>query len=369
MSEDFKKAVDVIKGAISSERPILIRHHNDCDGLIAGLAMEEACRNLMQKILIKPFFNLSRNSCKAPYYDFSDFVKDLNTIKRWRAKNGKNALVIILDNGSTSEDYFALECLYETGVDIVVVDHHNPDFEKDETSVCKFLNAHINPHIRGFDSNISAGMLGFELANLLFPNNNYLLPAISGVADCCIGTEIEEYIKLSGKSKTEIMKYSEVIDFVLHNSRFDLDENVFTDFFYNNKLIDIIYTEVEKLSLEKYDSLKEGIEESMLGKINFKFIDLNKYSERYSYPRTGKISEMILTNFKEGFVLANSGDSFTIRQSKTFIPVNDLISILKDKLPFANVKGGGHDNAGTLSFVGAYKERVLDEIKNILSNI
>ena len=47
-------------------------------------------------------------------------------------------------------------------------------------------------------------------------------------------------------------------------------------------------------------------------------------------------------------------------------PPKEVIDSLKAKYPFANVDGGGHEMAGAIRFVGAHKDLLIEEIKNIL---
>lgn len=368
MKEDFEKASSIIKRAINAERPVIIRHHNDPDGICAGIVMENACSKLMQKALVKTHFNLFRSSCRAPYYDFSDFLKDLNSIKRTKSRSGKNPLVIILDNGSTAEDYFALKCLKDSDIEVIVIDHHAPEIVGEGVSKnCEFLSAHINPHLRGFGSELCAGMLAFELANLLVPTEEFIFPAVAGVDDRVNGIEIEEYIQKSSKDRDYLKKIATALDFMVFNSKFDLDLQVLEEIFYNSNLVETIMSEVNVLEQIKFNSVKQSLVQEKVNGINFITLDIENYSERFVYPRTGKLTELILDENSNSFVVSIVGESITIRESECYISINDLILKLKSKLPFANINGGGHATAGTISFVRAYKDDVLLQIKSILS--
>ena len=80
----------------------------------------------------------------------------------------KKPLIIVLDNGSTPEDVAGFKILKTLGYEIMVVDHHNPVIIKDgKTSVCPYLELHLNPYMFGFDSQTSAGMLCYELARFI----------------------------------------------------------------------------------------------------------------------------------------------------------------------------------------------------------
>ena len=364
MEEEFDKAAKIIKNAILADRQIIIRHHNDCDGISAGISLEYSCKKLMGNALIKPHFNLFRFSCRAPYYDFPDFVKDFNTIKRFRSKKLTRPLLIILDNGSTEEDFFALKSMSDVGVEVIVVDHHIPQIiGENKSKNCNFLSAHINPHLFGFGSELSAGMLSFELSNKLYKLDNYILPAIAGLDDKVQGSELNQYVEKSNKSQVELLKIASALDFLVYNSKFDLESSVFEELFHNVDLVNTINSQIESLTEAKLKTINKAINVEDLGGINFISIDISNYSERFSYPRTGKITELIMDTFENAFVCSILETSITIRQSKAFIPISDLILRLQKELPLANIKGGGHAVAGTISFIKAYQGKVIEQIK------
>ena len=76
----FIEAIDLIEKSIADKRPVLIRHHADCDGYCGGIAMQRAILSKMYKVHRREsdlFYYFRRLPSKAPYYDYTDVTKDI----------------------------------------------------------------------------------------------------------------------------------------------------------------------------------------------------------------------------------------------------------------------------------------------------
>ena len=206
--ERFKKVAEIIKLAIIENRPIFIRHNADCDGYSSAITIERAIIAFMDEVSggdkLLQYQNYRRSPSKAPFYEYEDAVKDVTYFLRDKVKNGmKEPLIVITDNGSTEEDILSIKQMKVYGCPIVVIDHHYPGEVSDEgkVEVDKYIDAHINPYLTGFDSNISAGMLGYELANFIYDNtkNSVFIPAMSAILDHTEGPERDQYLKAAKK--------------------------------------------------------------------------------------------------------------------------------------------------------------------------
>ncbi len=367
-----------IRRAVLGNQPILIRHHNDSDGINSGLAIEQACRGLMNRVGINPDYNLFRSPSKAPFYEVADVFKDISSAKRLvDGHDQKSPLIIVLDNGSTPEDSFAFKMLNSLGYEAIVVDHHNPVImDGSRTSVCPYLSYHLNPYMFGLDSQTSAGMICYELARFIDENfDNPSMPAVAAISDRCNIPETDEYIKNSGLSREFLTKIGVAIDFVAYQFKFDSGKGVFEELYRNNKMVDIIN-----------DKVKEGIDTQLMStlpylrtqEINgvvFSHIDLEKYTLRFTYPTPGKVIGMIHDKVAEGkenvpvLSIGYLSDMIIIRATKPILPVQKIIATLQKELPEANVDGGGHEMAGTIKFVPAHLTTILEKIKDMLRSV
>jgi archaea-specific RecJ-like exonuclease len=365
-----------IRKAVIEGEPILIRHHNDSDGINSGLAIEMACKIMMEKQGINPDYNLYRSPSKAPFYETGDVFRDLILAKRLDNFGQKKPLIIILDNGSTPEDVFGMKTLSILGYEIIVIDHHNPvEINQGITSVCKYLKFHLNPYMFGLDGKTSAGMLCYEVARFISEDfNNPTMPAIAAISDRCDISETEDYIKNSLRSKEELTKIGIAIDFVAYHLRFDGGKGVFEELLTNSEMVDMINQEVNKGVETQLQSTLPYLRTQELKGVTFSTLDVEKYTLRFTYPTPGKVIGLVHDHISVGkdnpvITLGYLSDMIIIRATKPVLPVQKIIENLRQDIPEANVDGGGHECAGTIKFVSAHLHSILENIKQQLRKI
>ena len=367
-----------LRKAVITGEPILIRHHADADGISAGIAIETALNDFMIEFGTNPAYNLYRSPSKAPFYETTDMLKDLSLSKRLVNEfSQKKPLIVIIDNGSTHEDLFALKMMHALGFEIIVIDHHNPgEVVNGKTSVCPLLSLHLNPYIFGFNSKICAAMLSYEVARLIHDKyENKLIPALAGISDRCEGTEIEQYIQNSGKSIEELQKIGIAIDFASYNLRFDAGEGIYDEFFTNKEVVSLIFEETTKGMEIQLQSTMPYVKTQEINGVIFSHIDLEKYTVRFKYPPAGKVIGMVHDEISEGkekhavITLGLLPDMIILRATKPVLPIAKIIDHLKQKMPQANIEGGGHECAGTIKFVSAHSETILEEIKELVKTV
>jgi len=376
MKQIFYKIAKRVRRAIFDSQPILIRHHNDSDGITAGLSIEKASIALIEKIGLNPEYNIYRSPSKAPFYETADVFRDMVLSERMKSHGQKKPLIIVLDNGSTPEDAFAFKLLSSIGYECIVIDHHNPVIINNGKSlVCDYLSMHLNPYLFGLDSQTSAGMLGYELARFINEDfDNASMPAVAAISDRCIIQETEEYIKQSKKSREELGKIGVAIDFMAYNLKFDSGEGVIEELYSSQKMVDLINEEVRKGVETQLQSTLPYLRTIEINGVTFSYIDLEKYTLRFTYPTPGKVLGLIhdiVAKDRENAVLTIGylSDMIIIRATKPVFPVSKIISTLKKRLPQANVDGGGHEQAGSIKFVPAHLEAIIELIKEELRKI
>ncbi|MDD3159562.1 MAG: hypothetical protein PHQ98_01170 [Candidatus ainarchaeum sp.] len=364
-----------IRKAIFDGQAIIIRHHSDTDGISSGLALEHSIKNLMKKIGINPQYYLYRSPSKAPFYEITDVLYDIILAKKIvNDFNQKKPIFIIADNGSTPEDTFAHKTLHNLGYEIIVIDHHNPvKMENGITSVCQYLVAHLNPYMFGLDNQTSAGMLSYEVARLIDENyDESLLPAVSGISDRCEILETDEYIKVTGKSREELKNIGIAIDFTAYNLRFATGYGMYEELFSNPTLVNMMTEQVTKGMETQLQSTLPYVRTIQIEDVLFSTLDLDKYTSRFTYPTAGKIIGMIHDKIAEEntshtvFSIGYLSDMLIIRATAPILPVEIIVKNLQLKFPAANVDGGGHECAGSIKFISAHQEPILEEVKNML---
>jgi len=378
MQQRFIEIARRIRKAIITNQPIMIRHHNDSDGISAGLCLDMSITNVMDRMGINPEHNLYRSPSKAPFYETADVFRDLALSKRLTDKHEQQKpLIIVTDNGSTPEDMFGFQLLTATGHEAIVIDHHNPVIIKNgKTTVCPYLSFHLNPYMFGLDSKTSAGMLCYELARMIDETfDNPVIPAVAAISDRCEIPERHAYIALTGKSEDELKKIGIAIDFTSYHMRFDAARGLFEELYINKPLVELINTEVNAGVETQLQSTLPYLRTQDINGVTLSTIDLEKYTLRFTYPTPGKVIGMIHDIVAEGkehqavLTLGLLSDMIIVRATKPVFPVQHIIDRIKERLPESNVDGGGHEMAGTIKFVQAHQEAIVEIIKDELKKI
>lgn len=368
-----------IRRAVMDGEAIIIRHHSDTDGISSGLALEHAIEMLMKKTGVNPQYNLYRSVSKPPFYNISDMLHDVSLAKRIVNQFGqKKPLFIITDNGSTPEDAFSHKTLHDLGYDVIVIDHHNPVdmFNDNTTSVCKYLNLHLNPYMFGLDSETCAGMLCYEVARLI--DKEYeepLIPAVSGIADRSSIPELDEYIKNTGEDKEYLSKVGVAVDYTSYNMRYANGEGLYEEIYENPTMVEMMSEKVGEGMETQLQSTLPYVKTHEINNIIFSHVDLEKYTVRFTYPTAGKVIGMIHDKIAEEkpmhavLSIGHLSDMLIVRATKPVLPVDKIIKTLQKKYPHANVDGGGHECAGAIKFVSAHRELMIEEVKNMLKEL
>jgi len=384
----FIEAARMIKRAVSMARPIILRHHFDCDGYSAAIAIERAVLPMIEKVHKSSNLNWKyyrRAPSNRPFYGYDDVTKDLGLmINDMRGSNLVESLIVIVDNGSTEEDLLAIKKAKIYGCQIIVVDHHFPGEIKDGfVAVDPFVDVHINPYLAGGDSNLCAGMLSTELSRFISGDNdsvNYLA-GLAGVGDRVSGNEFDSYLKISeelGYSKEFLAKLAEVIDFEsssLRNfeSRGYVDDLMGADKNVQERLVGLISEEIENRKKNRMKNLIHFVNVDELSDRVIAKIDL-KSTTNIGFPSMGKSTGMLFDYLKENydkpvFVVGYSDTLLVLRMSdKVRFNLNTMISELAMKYDYASIEGGGHEHAGSVKFISKMRPVILDEIFGYFKN-
>ncbi len=381
MEDEFLQAMASIKKAVLEERLIFIRHHNDCDGIVSGIALEKAIAAYAEKENKKDL-KIFRKPCFPPYYGIEDALKDIETSFNF---SKKRPFVIIVDNGSTVSD---LEGIFRTTIydfEIGVIDHHPPSKNHDGNYIIdEYVSFHINPHIYSGDSNICTGMLAYELARMIDSDlDNYAmhLPALAGVGDKSKGSEMELYLEISPIKREELEDIKLTLDhesYYLRRSSFNeiIEDILMIGDGKRGKLLrESVISEIEKKRVSQWELIKKHL---VLKKLNSDFnlleINIDKFIFRGDFPSPGrtlgfihnkyleenKLNEdevaIVSLGFAEDYLVIRA----TNRAKSIGFDLNMILKQLKD-IYLEEVQGGGHAGAGTIRFVPA----LYDEVKKV----
>ncbi len=366
LAPSMNKAKHMIKQAIEESRLIILRHHNDCDGYCGALALEEV---IMPMVLAeddrRPWSRFKRLPMTTPYYDYGDALKDLMSLKDSLKFKRKAPLLILLDNGCGEEDVLALKRIRQYDVDVLIIDHHIA-YEK----IDDYCDVHVNPRAVGGEGDITAGMLGFELANQL-GKSNILYAAFAGVADKSEDEFVNQYLKQVPQTKEFLEKMSWCFDFEAKELRF-MDNDCVKDFFNEKQeaTVNIIWPELEEKIATYKRAVQKAIEKEDLGKKTLLKLKLDEVSLRGDFPSRGKVIGIAHRLFEGPRVTIGYGSDFvSFRVEDVPFKITEIKSLLKEKLPCGAVSGGGHDYAGTLRFLPIVKNEVVEIVIDYIKQL
>ncbi len=398
----MREAARKIRRAILDGRTILLRHHNDADGICAGVAMEKALIPLIE--YVNPsndaqYYYFKRSPSKAPFYELEDVVKDLSFALEDQERHGqKLPLIVLLDNGSTEEDITALMQAKIYDIEVVVIDHHSPGEllttqEEDgeivgaTVAVDEYVDTHVNPYLVGGDSQLTAGALATEVAHIINPAVKDLikhLPAVAALGDHAQCGEVYQYLELAhqkGFSKEHLAKIAECIDFEAYFLRFMNGRGIIDTILAvdnldkHEKMIDALYKEYQKRVDTQLKAALPNIKKVKLDNgIYFNVIDVEKYAHKFTFPAPGKtcgfVHDRMVKEIGEDkpIVTLGHGPDFGVFRATDAVNeqfgfnVNDIVSVLAKRIPSAGIDGGGHECAGSIKYIEGLGKEVLTEV-------
>ena len=381
-----------IRRAVLTGQPIYIRNHADADGTVAGLAVQLAIMKLMEQegydadtVRVR----LKRLPNKPPFFDTIDVTKDLDFALSDQVRFGdKLPLFVCLDFGSSTESLFPYLQIKALDLEILVIDHHFPDKEIQE-----LVDIHVNPYFVGGGYELSAGMLGVELARIIYPeisDDIVHLPAIAGLMDRVEGNEIDEYIKLAekkGYSVEDLRNIGLAVDFEVYQLRFSEGKNLLEILFgidtnqdWHMNMFNLISREARNLlDTSVKDSLPHCKVKELDNGALLVTLDVELYAHRFTWPNPGKLTGLVFDHFcnenkEKAVVTLGEGPDFLILRSKgVLINFPEAVKLMQQKIPESGVEGGGHEVVGSFKFYEGERKKVkkffIDYISSLELNL
>lgn len=380
LKPEMQKVAKIIRKAIFTAQPIILRHHADADGITAAVAVERAVTMLIRASGGDPDTEshlFKRAPSKAPFYEIEDVTRDLDfALKDFVRYGQKLPLILMMDNGSTEEDEpsYRMARIYE--IPIVVVDHHHPDESTDA-----FLEAHVNPYHVGGDFGVTAGMLGAELARMIFPDVEDAIrhfPAVAAVGDRSEAPERARYLALVADtySEEECKEIALALDYEQFWLRFNDGREIVKDILgvgpdkeRHRRLVKLLVSEANAAIEDQLSASMPHVTEQDLPNGSKLFtIDVEIYAHRFTFPPPGKTSgevHDILCRRHEGSPVVTLGlgpDFVVIRSRGVMMNIPRMVRELREEIVGGGVNGGGHLVVGSIKFVEGMRETVIDEL-------
>jgi len=383
----MRQVAKIIRKAVFTSQPIVLRHHADADGICAGVAIEQAVIALMRESgadFDADYFLFKRAPSKAPFYEIEDIIRDLDFATKDNARYGqKMPLVILMDNGSTEEDLPSMKMAQVYDLPMLVIDHHHPDEVVDQ-----YLVGHVNPYHVGGDFGITAGMLGTEIARLVNPSIEPLimhLPAVAGVGDRSEAPERARYLALVQDAYTEedCRNIALALDYQQFWLRFNDGREIIKDLLNlagnaerHRKLVAHL---VEGADLAIEDQMSACIphirHETLPNGAELFLIDVEIHAHKFTFPPPGKTSGEVHDRLCQQYagspvVTIGFGPDFAVLRSRgVMMNIPQMVRELRDEIPGGGISGGGHLVVGSIKFVEGMRDEVLDGLIAKISRV
>lgn len=333
-------------------RFILLRFHNDADGISGALALTNfiKCRSIQQ------------NSAS---YGAAESIGDLNVLQyEWKP------LIILLDFGSNEESLEGLKLVRAAGVDVVVIDHHPSTGKLQEFGV-----AALNPWFLGLEncedlSKYTAGYLACEVSRVMMQNKQLETELKRFAAIACAGDK-SKILDLTQQEKEIAL----VLSYIAAYSRYGNNLDFYRSVLKNGDLFKSVLMQANEKIAEMSAAAEHSMKEKTIGNLLVYVLDLENLGREDDFPSRGKVTTNIFESLpqeKPLLVLGYSARSVILR-------INDLAEqhgfaaqelVEKVKIPMKAFveSGGGHRKAAAIRVKSGFGKDVVEAILRILES-
>ena len=383
---EMRKVAKIIRKAVFTSQPIILRHHADADGICSAVAIEQAVVSLIHESggdFDAEYFLFKRAPSKAPFYEIEDITRDLDFSLKDHVRFGqKMPLVILTDNGSTEEDEPSYKIASVYDIPFVVIDHHHPD-----TTIDKYLLAHVNPYHVGGDFGITAGMLGTEVARLINPKVEPLirhLPAVAAVGDRSEAPERALYLALVRDNFPEqaCKDIALALDYEQFWLRFNDGREIVKDILNltgnterHKKLLTLLIDGANTMIADQMSACMAHVDPRVLkNEARLFLLDVEIHAHKFTFPPPGKTSgevhdRLCQQNVGKPVVTIGFGPDFAVLRSRgVLMNIPKMVRELRVEIPGGGISGGGHLVVGSIKFVEGMRSVVIEALINKIAD-
>jgi len=317
-------------------RHVLLRFHNDADGISGALALT--------KIIAKPYTH-QQNSAN---YTVFDAMRDIGNLQ-----SEKSPLVILLDFACGKESSEGLKLLKASGAEIIIIDHHPNDGHAEEN--CSLLVSPWRVSNQEIASSYVAGYLSCEVARSCKEEVGNL----PGIA--CAGDK-SSILPVTEKD----VEMAIVLDYMATYSGFGNKLDFYKNAIENKELYFSVLIQAKEALDRVTDEIKAHMKKRYDGPVSVYTIDTERIKSK-EFPGKGKITTRGFELVEEPAVVLGvwkNGLSFRINSGAIGkgIQANEIIAILKEEMPDFIEGGGGHARAASLRIREGFVDSVVEKI-------
>lgn len=351
MDSSINKVVGHLNKIIMERGRIVVRYHNDADGISSALLMYRMFRN----------FNINATFVQnnSAIYCMEDALRDIMYYDM-------GTHYIFLDFGNNIESVEGINVLKREAGSVTIIDHHLTEKKEKED---EFI---VTPVYHNLGGEYTAGLVTYEVVKRVCDIDYNDLYKISLYGDKSIlefekTKKIEETALVFDYIASTIKRDKHSIRFI--NSLLEDEELMHTIYLKAKDMID----EITQIGLEfsKEKKLKNGI--------YFVTLDVEKVVDSGSaFPSKGKITGRvhdILEKKVDGalVVLGYSSDTAMFRANRKAVlngfNANKIIQEIKKNYDKFVDSGGGHPGAAAIKYRKGFKKVILNALSEKINNI
>ena len=337
LKEPFVKIAKRLLSAKELHRSILLRFHNDADGIAGAFALNESIKSK----------SIQQNSA---IYSQKDVVNDMSYLyHEWKP------LVVLLDFGSNEKSAKSLELLRASGAEIIVIDHH-PIYKE----TLKIPHLFISPWLLDIKmpSKYTAGYLASEISHLL-------------------GGDTEKYARIAcAGDKSEIMPPSEddvetalVLDYLAANTVYGNNLAFYKEVLRKQELFSSIYLQAKEGIESASEKAMNGIKKREKGGFDIYLFSLSGIVIQGEFPNRSKVTTAVFDKMntnKPTIVIGYAGGTLILRANKEAVEkgldLPKIISYVSENFSDIVLGGGGHTVAAAMRVQPDYEQTIIDAL-------
>lgn len=337
LKDSILKIAKRLNSAKELNRTILLRFHNDADGIAGAFALSETTKSKA----------IQQNSA---IYSQRNVVNDLSYLyHEWKP------LVILLDFGSNQKSAKSLELLRASGAEVIVIDHHPVD---KETS--KIPHLFISPWLLDIEmpSKYTAGYLASEISHILGGDTE----KYSRIA--CAGDKSE--VMVPGE---EDMKIALVLDYLATNIVYGNNLNFYKEVLGKQELFSSIYLQAKEGIESAAEKAHKGIKKKEKGEFVIFTFSLSGVITPGEFPNRSKVTTAVFDKVKTDkptVVIGHDGGTLILRANKEAVEkgldFSKIISSISENFADIVIGGGGHTVAAAIRVQPDYEQTIMDAL-------
>lgn len=339
-----------IRNARESKRFVLLKFHNDADGIAGAFSLTSVlrCRTYQQN---------------GAVYSVKDAFRDLHALG-----NETKPMAILLDFGMNKESEEGLRYLSAAGVEIIVIDHHKP------VEMAQNMDASITPwefREKTNEENPSRYVAGYLTAEIAVMCGLERATALGYARISCAGDK-SDLLEPNEDDKKKAL----VLDYLAMNASFGNNLEFYRNVMNKKELFDSIHMQAEEKISEAVNALMEGAKAREAGGAKFFVFDTERVVSKGEFPNRSKVTTGLfeqLNDKETPLVVFGCGENVLIMRSNNKatekgIDLAHIASEMKGIMPDFVISGGGHTRAAAIRIKKGYVKSVVNGIIERIEN-